>query len=68
MKPLAQQVWREPAAAIGLLTTLALLVINLIGTPDCSAQGLIAIFAPFASSLGIRQLVTPAQTKDEEPK
>lgn len=60
MRVLFARIWTEPAAAIGLLTSLVLLVVNLIGTPDWSLQGIVAILAPLASSLGIRQLVSPA--------
>jgi hypothetical protein len=59
MKVIINKLWNEPAAFIGLLTTLGLLVLNLIGTPDWSLQSIIAILAPLTSALGIRQLVSP---------
>jgi hypothetical protein len=65
MKEIAGRVWREPAAAIGLLTTLALLVLALATSSDLDADALISIAAPFLSSLGIRQLVTPAAPTPE---
>lgn len=60
MKTIADQLWREPAAFIGLLTTVALLVLALVDGADLDATQLIAIFAPLVSALGIRQAVTPA--------
>lgn len=67
MREIGERIWREPAVCIGLLVSLGLLVANLIGTPDWSAQGIIAILAPFASSLGIRQLVAPARDRQAGP-
>ena len=61
MKAIAQRVWLEPAAAIGLLVTLGLLVLNLIGDDTWDAQTVIEVVAPLASALGIRQVVTPAK-------
>lgn len=59
MRTIALKVWTEPAVAIGLLVSIGLLIANLIGTPDWSAQGIIAIVAPLASALGIRKVVSP---------
>jgi hypothetical protein len=60
MRILALKLWNEPAAFIGLLTTLGLLALNLLGDSDWSLEQIVAIVAPLASGLGIRQLVTPA--------
>lgn len=67
MKPLAARIWNEPAAAIGLLVTLGLLILNLLGDSVWDAQTLISIVAPLGSALGIRQLVRP-DTKHEGPR
>jgi len=63
MKVLGQRVWREPAVAIGLLTSAALVVIALITDAAWDTQTIIGIAAPFASALGIRPLVTPTRSK-----
>jgi hypothetical protein len=68
MKVIAQKIWNEPAAAIGLLATVVLLVINLLGDKDWGAQNVIAILAPFATSLGIRGLVMPMSKLEEATK
>jgi hypothetical protein len=60
MSVIAQRVWREPAAGIGLLTTVILLVIAVATDAEWDAALILAIVAPFTSSLGIRQLVYPA--------
>jgi len=65
MKPIARRIWTEPAACIGLLTTLALLAWNLLGDQQWDAQTITAILAPLVSGLGIRHLVTP--TASETP-
>jgi hypothetical protein len=57
MKPLAKKIWEEPAAFIGLLTSLALLVLNLLTDADWGVESIVTIVAPLASALGIRQLV-----------
>lgn len=59
MKVIIQRCWREPAVFIGLVTSLALLALALIDGASLDATQIISIVAPFASSLGIRQLVTP---------
>jgi hypothetical protein len=66
MKELGKRIWNEPAAAIGLLTTLILLVINIVGDSTWDAQSIIAIVAPLLSALGIRPLVKPTAKIDEE--
>lgn len=67
MRTIAEQVWREPAAAIGLLTSVLLALIALISDAELDAQTLIGIVAPFASAIGIRGLVSPAAGPREPP-
>jgi len=64
MKELARRVWLEPAVAIGLLTSLALLVLNLAAGDD-GAVAWIEVAAPLLAALGIRPLVTPNLKVDE---
>ena len=59
MKPIAQRLWNEPAVFIGALVSVGLLVVNLLGNPDWTAQEIVEVAAPLLSALGIRQLVTP---------
>ena len=60
MKEIAQRIWREPAAGIGLITTLILLLVAWATDAEWDAALILAVIAPFTSSLGIRQLVYPA--------
>lgn len=59
MKPLMQKIWTEPAAAIGLLTSLVLLGVAVISDANFNTQTLLGIAAPLLSGLGIRQTVYP---------
>lgn len=59
MKEIAQRVWQEPAAFIGLLTTLALLAGAILTGTEWGWEAIVAILAPLLSALGIRPLVTP---------
>jgi hypothetical protein len=59
VKVVGQKLWNEPAAFLGLLVTLGLLVLNILGDSDWSLEQCINIAAPFATGIGIRQLVTP---------
>jgi hypothetical protein len=68
MKEIGKRIWNEPAVAIGLLTTLALLVINFISNDHWSVDHIIAILAPLVSALGIRQAVIPTAKLDELTK
>ena len=63
MKPLIQKLWTEPAAFIGLLTTIALAIGAVITGSDWSWEAIVAIIAPLLTGLGIRQAVTPAALK-----
>jgi len=60
MKVIAHQIWNEPAVAIGLLATVLLLILALVSNADWDASTIAGIAAPFVSSLGIRQAVSPA--------
>lgn len=67
MKVIARKLWEEPAAFIGLLTTILLAGLNVIGDDDWGIDNLIAVLAPLVSSLGIRQVVSPAAGPRPEP-
>jgi hypothetical protein len=60
MSVIAQRVWREPAVAIGLLFSVALLVVNLAAGEGFDAATVVTVLGPLLSALGIRQAVTPA--------
>jgi hypothetical protein len=66
MKEIARKVWEEPAVAIGLLVSIALLVGALLTDTDFDWEAIVAILAPFLSGLGIRPLVKPTAKIDEE--
>jgi hypothetical protein len=57
---IAVRVWREPAVFLGLLTSIALVVITLATGDPWDTATIAAVIAPIASALGIRQLVTPS--------
>lgn len=59
MKVIARKFWEEPAVCIGLLASVALVFINVIGQDDWGIENIIAVLAPLLSALGIRPLVTP---------
>jgi hypothetical protein len=61
VKVILERVWNEPAVAIGLLASVALLALNLATGEHLDAVAIITIAGPFLSALGIRQAVTPAQ-------
>jgi hypothetical protein len=63
MRVVILRVWKEPAVFVGLLVSLALLVLALVSDTPLDANAVIGIAAPFLSSLGIRQFVTPAAGK-----
>ena len=64
MKEVMKRVWNEPAVFIGLLVSLALLVINLING-NIDATAIISILGPLLAALGIRQAVIPVNKLDE---
>ena len=59
MSEIAKRAWREPAVFIGLLTSVALVVITLATGDPWDTDAIAAVVAPLAAALGIRQLVTP---------
>lgn len=67
MKVIAQQIWREPAAAIGLFTSVVLAILALVSNQEWDAQTIVGIIAPFASAIGIRGLVSPAAGPRDDP-
>jgi hypothetical protein len=59
MREIAARAWREPAVFIGLLTSVALVVITLATGDPWDTDAIAAVVAPLAAALGTRQLVTP---------
>jgi len=60
MKTIASRIWNEPAVAIGFLVTVALTVAGLLSDVAWDVGIIAGVIAPLATSLGIRQVVTPA--------
>jgi len=67
MKEIANRVWREPAVAIGLITTIALAVLAVVTGTNWDASVIVGIVAPVVSALGIRTQVTPVTGQHETP-
>jgi len=67
MKVIAGRIWREPAVAVGLLTSVILVVLALADNADWNASVILGVIAPFTSALGIRQLVSPAAGPRPDP-
>jgi hypothetical protein len=65
MRVIARTVWQEPAAAIGLLTSVALIALAVLSGASWDASTIAGILAPLLSGLGIRQLVSPAPPAQE---
>ena len=59
VKAIAVEIWEEPAAFIGLLVTLALLVGAILTDSEWNWETIVAILAPLLTALGIRGTVTP---------
>jgi hypothetical protein len=59
VREIAKRVWLEPAVAIGLVTSLALLILALATDTQWDASVIAGIAAPFATGLGIRPFVRP---------
>src|SRR5215475_308408 len=59
MSEIAKRAWREPAVAIGLLTSIAIAVITLLTNDPWTTATIAGVAAPLVSALGIRPLVTP---------
>jgi uncharacterized membrane protein len=66
MKQIAVRVWKEPAVFIGLLTTVALVVITVATGGDWDAAVIVAVIAPLVEALGIRQFVKPTYGEPHE--
>jgi hypothetical protein len=64
MSEIARRIWTEPAVAVGLLASLALLALTLI-SGDTDTVNWIEVAAPLLAALGIRPLVTPTVKVDE---
>lgn len=63
MSVLLERIWREPAVAIGLLTSIFLLVVAAVTGSGWDASVILGILGPLAAALGIRPLVTPVAGK-----
>lgn len=66
MGEILKRVWREPAVFLGLLTSAALAVITIATGDPWDTAAIVAVIAPLASALGIRQLVTPVTGEPPE--
>jgi hypothetical protein len=68
MSEIAKRVWREPAVFLGFVTSAALAIITIATGDKWDTAAIVAVIAPLASALGIRQLVTPTMGAHDEPK
>ena len=68
MKEIGKRLWDEPAVVIGLLVSIALLVITLLNGDGWDVTTVLYVIAPFASALGVRPLVKPMHAIEEENK
>lgn len=59
MREIGVRVWHEPAVAIGLATSIAIVVITVAKGDPWDTATIAGVAAPLISALGIRQLVTP---------
>lgn len=59
MKAILHKLWEEPAAFLGLLASLLLVLLNVLGGETWTAETIVEVAAPFLTGLGIRQLVVP---------
>lgn len=66
MSEIAKRVWKEPAVAIGLATTIGLLILAVVTGTNWDASVIVGIVAPVASALGIRSQVTPVVGQHEQ--
>jgi len=65
MHEIALRAWREPAVAIGLLTTVLLAIVVLATGDPWDTAAIVGVLAPLASALGIRELVVPVAEPPE---
>lgn len=59
MSEIARRVWHEPAVFLGLLATIALVIITLATGDPWDTATIAGVAAPLVTALGIRPLVTP---------
>lgn len=66
MRLIAARIWNEPAVAIGFATSAALVVALIVtkGIDGITAEQIGAALLPLVTSLGIRQVVSPAYAPD----
>ena len=64
MKTLIQKLWTEPAAFVGLLVSIGLAIGTIVTGGAWDWETIVAVTAPLLTSLGIRQVVTPAVKAD----
>jgi hypothetical protein len=69
MQEIVRRVWKEPAVAIGLVTSVALAIIVVVSGDAWNVSTIAGVVAPLGSALGIRTQVTPTggKTKDAAP-
>lgn len=69
MTELARRAWHEPAVLIGLLVSVAVLVMDIAAGVKLDAEAIIAVLAPLLAALGIRETVTPRTDRNhrEDP-
>ena len=67
MRVIGRRIWTEPAVAIGLLTSILLAVVALVTGTSWDTSTIVGIAAPFLSSLGIRQFVSPVSQSPRVP-
>lgn len=66
MKEIGKRVWYEPAVAVGLLISVALVIINLLGDTTWDVQTILFVLSPLLTALGIRPFVKPTAKIDDE--
>jgi hypothetical protein len=62
---IARRVWHEPAVFLGLIASIALVVITLATGDKWDTATIAGVAAPLVSALGIRELVTPTGGSSE---
>jgi hypothetical protein len=67
MSEIARRVWREPAVFLGLLASIALVVITLATGDKWDTATIAGVAAPLVTALGIRPLVTPVADEETTP-
>lgn len=67
MDEIAKRVWREPAVAVGLLTSIVLAIVAVVSGDSWDVSTIAGIAGPLVAALGIRPFVTPDMRKDKPP-